>query len=397
MNNKLLNFLAAFTLSLLGFAFPVAHAQATPSLQFSPTSAVVVQNNTVTLTITINADANAVRASDVTILYAANDLEFVSAANGVFFPSFNSANDPTNGRLELHGYTPFIGDSRTGTNTYAAVVFKAKKASSSSTLSFICSGSGHDTNIVTTAGQNILSCTQVNQVGLTYSDGSVPTSTPTPTPTPTPGAGGINTIPTCVTLSSDTSLAVGAPLTVTFTCSGVDPDGYINAAEFTFGDGTGDTIYKNAGSPGSISTTHTYTTIGTLGATCRMRDNNNVFSYNSNDCKRIIVINPKPVNVAAVSYYQRVIATEKGNTNLLITPTPEEVAIVYETPTPEVPTVTPAPAEQLPAKRSMTTILWWILGGLAVILGAVLLFRKKEPPYTPPPYVPPPTAPPPTV
>jgi len=101
--------------------------------------------------------------------------------------------------------------------------------------------------------------------------------------------------------------------------------------------------------------------------------------------------------VAAVSYYQRVIATEKGNTNLLITPTPEEVAIVYETPTPEVPTVTPAPAEQLPAKRSMTTILWWILGGLAVILGAILLLRKKEPPYTPPRYVPPPTAPPPTV
>lgn len=397
MNNKLLSFLTALILIFLGFSFPVAHAQATPSLQFSPTSSVVVQNNTVTLTITINADANAVRASDVTILYAANDLEFVSAANGAFFPTFSYANDATGGRLELHGYTAFIGDSRTGTNTYATVVFKAKKASGSSTLSFICSGSGHDTNIVTTAGQNILSCTQVNQVGLTYSDGIAAGTTPTPTPTPTPGQAGTNTIPTCVILSSNTSLAVGTPLTVTFTCSGVDPGGYINAAEFTFGDGTSDTIYKNAGSPGSISTTHTYTTIGTLGASCRVRDNDNVFSNSTNDCKRIIVINPKPTSATARTYYQRVIAPEKGSVIPFVTPTPEVVALVYETPIPEVPTATPTPAEELPAKPSMTTVLWWILGGLAVILGAVLLFRKKEPPYTPPPYIPPPTAPPPAV
>lgn len=400
MNNKLLNFLAAFSLCLLAYAFPVAKAQAAPSVLFSPTSATVVQNNTVTLKITINTDANSVRASDVTILYATNDLDFVSAANGVFFPSFSSANDPTNGRLELHGYTSFIGDSRTGTDSYATVVFKAKKSSGSSTISFICSGSGHDTNIVTTAGQNVLSCAQVNQVGVTYSNGSIPTPTPTPTiaagttptPTPTPSQAGTNTIPTCVTLSSDTSLAVGAPLTVTFTCSGMDPDGYINAAAFTFGDGTSDTIYKNAGSPGSISTTHTYTTIGTLGATCRVRDNNNVFSNNSNDCKRIIIINPKPINTASVSYYQRVIAAGKGSVIPVVTPTPEEVAIVYETPTPEAPSITPTPLAQPAAKLSIANILWWILGGLAVILGAILLLRKKNPP--PPPYIQPPTQPP---
>lgn len=387
MNNKLLSFLAAFTLSLLGFAFPVAHAQATPSLQFSPTSAVVVQNNTVTLTITINVDANAVRASDVTILYAAADLDFVSAANGAFFPTFSYANDATGGRLELHGYTAFIGDSRTGTNTYATVVFKAKKGSGSSTISFICSGSGHDTNIVTTAGQNILSCTQVNQVGLTYGDGIAAGTTPTPTPTPTPGQAAANTVPTCITLSSDTSLAVGAPLTVSFTCYGVDPGGYINAAEFTFGDGTGDTIYKNAGSPGSISTTHTYTTIGALGASCRVRDNDNVFSNSTNDCKRIIVINPKPVNTAAASYYQRVIAAGTGNTNPILTPTPAEVALVYETPTPIAPIVSPTLALE-PTKNPLENLIWWIVGSFVAVLAAVLLLRKKNPP--PPPIIPPP-------
>lgn len=378
MNNKLLNFLTAFTLSLLAFAFPVVKAQATPSLLFTPTSTTVVQNNTVTLTINVNVDANVVQTSDVTILYAANDLDFVSAVNGLFFPSFSYANDPTNERLELHGNTS-SSDSRTEAGTYATVVFKVKKASGSSTISFICS----DTHIWTTTQQDVLlPCAQrSNTVELTYSDGS----TPSPTPTPTPGQGGTNTIPTCVMLSADTSLAVGAPLAVTFTCSGVDPDGYINAADFTFGDGTSDTVYKNAGSPGSITTAHTYTTIGTLGATCRVRDNNNVFSNTSNDCKRIIIINPKPTDAAARTYYQRVIAAERGDVNPLITPTPEQVAIVYETPTPIVPSISPIPSEQPAAKKPITNILWWILGGLVVILGVILFVHKKNPPPTNPP------------
>jgi uncharacterized membrane protein YccF (DUF307 family) len=380
MNNKLLTILKALVFCLLVFAFPQAVAYAAPNVQFNPPNATVVQNTTVSITININVETNSVRSSDVTILYAGADLEVSSVTKGNFFPSFSKANDPS-GRLELHGYTASVGDSRTGADTYATIVFKAKKGSGSSTVSFICSGSGQDTNILTVSGQNILSCTQVNQLGVTYSDGSVPTSTPTP------GQAGTNTIPTCVMLSSDTSLAVGAPAAVTFTCSGVDPDGYINAAEFTFGDNTSDTVYKNAGSPGSISTKHTYTTIGTLGATCRVRDNNNVFSNASNDCKRIIIINPKTTNAASRTYYQRVIAAEKGDVNPLITPTPEQVAIVYETPTPIVPSISPIPSEQ-PAAKKPVNILWWILGGLIAILGAVLLLRKKEPP---------PTAPPPTV
>lgn len=270
-------------------------------------------------------------------------------------------------------------------------------------LSFGCTASGHDTNILSINGQNILNCGQTNTVAISYTGENTPTNTPTPTiplgttptvtPTPTPGQSG-NTIPTCVTLSSNTSLAVGTPLAVTFTCSGVDPDGYINAAEFTFGDNTSDTIYKNAGSPGSISTTHTYTTIGTLGPTCRVRDNNNVFSTSTNDCKRIIVINPKPVNVVAASYYQRVIAAgEKGSVIPVpvITPTPEVVTIVYETPTPIAPTVIPTLSLQ-PTKNPLENLVWWIVGSFVAILAAVLLLRRKNPP--PPPYIQPPPAPP---
>jgi hypothetical protein len=412
MNNKLLNILAIFTLIILGVALPTVKAQVPPSVLFTPTTTTVVQNGTATLTITINTNTTAVRASDITILYAANDLEFVSAENGNFFPSFNYANDTANGRLELHGYTSYIGDSRNGTSTYATIFFKAKKSSGSSTISFVCSGSGHDTDIVTTTGQNILSCTQLNQVAVTYTGESTPTNTPTPTlppgvtttptPTPTPNQGSSNTIPTCTVLSTSTSFAVGTPLAVTFTCSGVDPGGYINAAEFIFGDGTKDTIIKNVGSPGSISTTHTYTTIGSLGASCRVRDNDNVFSYNSYACQRIIVINPKPVAAAATSYYQRVIAPEIVYTDPVLTPTPPVVALVYETPMPEAPIVIPTvpTVPEAPAKSAPSYTLWWILGIIAVIVGVILLRRKKEPPPPPPttsipPQPPtPPTAPP---
>lgn len=404
MNNKVLQLFAILLFCLAGLTFPRAVAYATPNLLFDKTSVSVVQNTTFSVTININVDTNSVRSSDVALLYASSDFDVTQVTGGRFFPSFTSANDTSAGRLELHGYTAYVGDSRTGTDTFATITFKAKKGSGSSTISFICSGSGQDTNILTTAGQNILTCTQVNQLGVSYSDGSSPTPTPTPTlapgetPTPTPTPTNPNTIPTCQTLASDTSLAVGAPLSVTFTCSGIDPDGYINAAEFTFGDGVTDTVYKNAGSPGAITTTHTYTTIGTLGASCRIRDNNNVFSNSTNDCKRIIVINPRPQNAAATSYYTRVIAAESTavNPTIAVSPTPEQVAIVYTTPAPTVTSPTPTP-QVASTKISLGNLLWYIGGGLAAILAAILLFRKKGPPPTlPPTYMQQPPTPPPS-
>lgn len=389
MNNKLLQFLAAFTFGFLAFAFPVVKAQAV-SLQFSPTSAVVVQNNTVTLTLSVNVDTNNVQTSDVTIRYVAGDLDFVSATNGGFFSNFSSSYDPPNNLLELKAWMP-SSNSNTGSGNYATVVFKAKKSSGSSTVSIDCT----NTHIYTISpAQNVLSscASQTNSVSLTYSNGTAPTPTPTvgpgtPTPTPTPGqgGGGNNTVPTCVTLTSNTSVATGTPLAVTFTCSGIDPDGYINAAEFTFGDGSIDTVYKNAGSPGSISTTHTYTTIGSLGALCRVRDNNNIYSGFSNDCKRIIVINPKPTDTLASSYYTRVIGQDVGN----VTPTPEVVALVTETP---APTLAPTLA-LVPTKNPLENLIWWIIGALIAILAAVLLLRKKK--SSPPPFIEQPPVPPP--
>lgn len=99
----------------------------------------------------------------------------------------------------------------------------------------------------------------------------------------------INTVPNCTGLTVNPSTG-GAPLSVTFTCSGVDTDGDITAAEFTFGDGQQQTIEKNVGSPGSESTTHTFTTNGTFNASCRVRDNNFAYTGSTSACQKTITV-----------------------------------------------------------------------------------------------------------
>lgn len=206
---------------------------------------------------------------------------------------------------------------------------------------------------------------------------NTPTSTPTTTPTPTTPT---NNAPYCASLTSDITTAIGTPQTVTFTCAGVDPGGDITAAEFTFGDGTAQTISKNVGSPGSISVTHTYNTIGTLGASCRVRDNDQVFSATTGACKRVITIRPKPIGITVP-------------TSAIISSTPT-LAITTTAPIPE-PTIDIQPTlypedEPLADGNNSTSRFWWILGAaVSFIIGFLLLRRKKAPPVETPVMQPP--------
>lgn len=376
---KLPTIIRTVLLCLMALACPVAVAYAAPSLQFSPTNATVVQNNTVQLTVTINADTNSVMGADMVINYAANDLTVTSITNGGFFPQFTS-NIATAGKIEFKG---FVGpnDSRTGNGTLAVITLKGLQGSGSSSLSFDCS----NTDIVNTSDQNILTCsTQTNTVGLSYTTTN-PTSSPTPTPTLIPGAtatptptntpGSINRIPTCQSLSANITSMVG-PQPVTFTCTGNDPDGYINGAQFSFGDGTTQVITQNVGSPGSISTTHSYTTIGSLGVSCLVQDNAGAWSNATSACQTIITINPTP----SPTPYSRSSVVLAAN---LATPTPEVVALVSETPP-----VTPSASETptiAPPQSSGSGSTWWVLGGIAAIIVGFFLLRKKgKPPVKPP-------------
>jgi hypothetical protein len=367
------------------------------------------------VTVSVNTDSTVVLGSDAIVNYAGADLEVVSVIKGAFFPEFSFANN-TAGTLELHGYTT-TDTAISGTGTLATVVFKAKKNSGSSTISFTCSGGTTGTNLISNAGINILACSQINQISVTYTSSTTPTNTPTPTktptptlnpsitatPTPTPGGPtatptatqtptptpvpGYNTIPVCAGLATSISTAIGTPQAVTITCNGVDTDGYVNAIEFTFGDGTTQLVEKNIGGNGSLSTTHTYTTIGTLGVSCRVRDNNNVFSSVPDLCKKIIYINPA---LKSAGTARAVLASAPTETPVpvveIISETPEPTIVQWPTPTP-----TPFISEEKPS-GSRT---WWIIGGAVIVMIVfILILKRRNAPEDIPPIYPPSDTPP---
>lgn len=127
----------------------------------------------------------------------------------------------------------------------------------------------------------------------TSTPGPTPTPTPTnaPTPTPTPPPG--NTTPECTDLAVSPTTGT-PPYTVTLTCTGKDTDGDITAAEFTLPDGTKNLIEQNVGSPGSLSTTFVVGSNGTYSYSCRVRDNNNVFSSVPDVCRKSFGTGPTP-------------------------------------------------------------------------------------------------------
>lgn len=386
--NKLPNWLQKIGLLLVLLAVPLVHAEAAASVTLSPTQETVTQNNMFTLTLSINTDSNAVTGSDVTLQYAPADLQFVSATNGNFFPNMIPANDATAGQLVLHGYVTSSGDARTGSGSIATIVFKALKSSGSSTISFICTSGGHDTNVVATNGQNVINCGLTNYVGVVYGAPS-PTDTPTPTPTPGPGTPtptpGQRGSPACTSLTSNISSAVTMPVPVTFTCSGIYSSGYIGAAYFDFGDGTHDTVAKNAGSPASLSTTHTYTSTGSFSASCKVQNNDQAWS---GTCGDNITINPAP---QVVHTYANLTST--SNSSVTPTPTPAMVALTPVTPT-VAPTeaLAPIPATSETGQGSSSFI--WVMASIAIIvIGGIIYLvsrRKNVPPPLPPVQAPPP-------
>lgn len=137
----------------------------------------------------------------------------------------------------------------------------------------------------------------------------------TPTPTVTQGqqtAG--NQPPTCSSLSA-IPLTGPAPLTVSLTGTGSDGDGQVTAFEFTFGDGTRETVNK----VGSATTSHVYQAAGSYTASLRVQDNDRVFSASSSLCR--VTINVSTGSSATTS------AQLKAQPTRAATPIPTKVAL----------------------------------------------------------------------
>lgn len=158
-----------------------------------------------------------------------------------------------------------------------------------------------------------------------------PTNTPTNTPTPTSQG---NTLPECTNLTLNPTTGT-APFTLTLTCTGKDTDGDITAVEFTLPDGTTQIVEKNVGSPGSLSTTYTVPEDGAYNFSCRVRDNNFIFSSIPDVCRKSLHL------------------------NVAVTPTPRPVGPTN--------TPTPIPTPKIPVSGVPSVL------GASVVVGGVML------------------------
>lgn len=187
-----------------------------------------------------------------------------------------------------------------------------------------------------------------------------PTATPTVTPTVTSAP---NANPDCDSLSVRPDSGSSVPLTVTLTCTGRDRDGKLLAAEFLFGDGSSKVVEKDVGSPGSLETSYNYNDFGAFTASCRVRDNNGIYSTIPDSCKKNITIT-KPIGGPPPTGTPRPTATP--------TPTKTPTPTPTTTPTPAAkPVVVASPSAQptpkVPVAGSGPTVL-----GASVIAGGIL-------------------------
>ena len=198
MTTKLLKSFFLFLILFLASFFITKSASAAAKLNLSPASATVNKDSQFDVNLLIDVEQNQTVGSDAVITYPTADLDLVSTTNGGFFTNFSAPVNTTTGRIEIHGFFGTIYQSKTGSGTFAKITFKTKKDSGSGSLAFICTGSGNDTQILDSNGQNILTCSNTTGSSLAYSaasggggdgGGSSPTnppSTTTPRPTPTP-------------------------------------------------------------------------------------------------------------------------------------------------------------------------------------------------------------------
>lgn len=204
-----------------------------------------------------------------------------------------------------------------------------------------------------------------------------PSATPTITPTPT------NSPPRCSGLSVKPG-AGAKPLTVSFACAGYDPDNDITAAEFGFGGSEKQLVEKGTGQFGSITTTHTYTEAGTYNVTCRVRDNNQVFSDYPSYCKYTVVVsdnNLTPTPRRSPTPTRAPAATTPGNDPILFmggtiptgSPSP---TLAAETPTP-IPT--PQVQSWWTSEKISQLVMMVIISGLTVVVALLLhgFFDKR--------------------
>ncbi len=147
-------------------SFYATGASAAPRLYFDPASSSPQPGTDISVDVLIDVGTSSTFGADATINIP-SEITVKSITNGGFYDTFT--NTPvTNGQIELHGFLSAAFATKTGNGTFAHLVLTTNKVLGSSTLSFQCSAGGADTEILNGTGQNILSCSSLNQFVLSY-------------------------------------------------------------------------------------------------------------------------------------------------------------------------------------------------------------------------------------
>lgn len=374
----------------------VAKAGVTPSTATIPTG------QTATMDVYFNTNNEIISVVQLQVFFSVPstpDLEVVqvqpnTALTGWTFSVYSHKTEGGKTTIDLAALPPFLDGYRTSADTkLATVVLKATAPFTNKSIQFTQSLSK-----ITRKSDAVDILGTLATATYQASGGGSVQNTPTPTPTPQQGSdtqqsGTVS--PTCLGLTTNITTATGVPQTITLVCNGRDTDGDITAAEFTFGDGSKQLVTQTVGASGTISVSHTYTQIGSLGASCRVRDNNQLFSSVPESCKKIISLRP---------------ASSTGGQTVLPSPTTAPLTAPMEEPLAVEPTFEPVVPMEQPSEAPLYANeptkaggFPWLAGGLVAgaLLGAFILFRvlkgRQASPNAPTNTAPPPmSAPPPS-
>jgi len=171
---------------------------------------------------------------------------------------------------------------------------------------------------------------------------------------------------------------------VTFACAGFDPDNDITAAEFGFGGSEKRLVEKGTGQFGSITTTYTYTQAGTYNTTCRVRDNNQVFSSYPSYCTYSVVVTenkltptPQRTPIPTPTVAPSAVTDEPllfFGTQPTVTVTPTVAPVISATPT-----VAPVKESWFTNEKMAQLVMMVIVSGITVVVALLLhgFFDKR--------------------
>lgn len=319
-------------------------ALAAPRLYLDPATVSTTKNSQFEVKVQIDVESQSAFGSGAFVNFTPADLRLDSVTKGDFFSDLGYSTPA--GRVELQGYFSGTYDSKSGAGTFATLKFTVLKESVTSNITFTCTGTGNDTQILNYPnGNNILTCGSLNQSIITVAGGATATATATAT-----------------SAATGTATATATPGTsTTKSCAGTCSSGNDCKAG----------LYCYQG-------------------ICR-----NPACGTDTDCNCDAAATPTPKG-----------ATTKPKATKKPVATPQVVVLTpYTSPTPEAPVaeVTPEPVAQkeVPALSPLLIFVGAVLGVLALIFFLVSLIRRRssvKPPFSgevkpPLPDNPPPTTP----